>query len=111
MIGNVLMNTIRSPKLDGYWETVQNNLNLQKSRLGRFGDYIIPKILQTCESIYCLDCGLYASSGGIVATVSILTMVVIGYDRCNIISGGISAKRISKGKVKNLFLMSYYNMF
>jgi len=51
------------------------------------------------------NCGLYASSGGIVATVSILTMVVIGYDRCNIISGGISAKRISKGKAVGILIL------
>jgi len=43
-------------------------------------------------------CKLFAALGGITGTCSIMSMVLIGWDRCRVIVGGISVQRISKGK-------------
>jgi len=43
-----------------------------------------------------LNCKIFAMLGGITGTVSIMSMVFIGYDRCKVIVGGITAERISK---------------
>eukprot|EP00088_Acartia_fossae_P033177 TRINITY_DN33956_c0_g1_i1.p1 TRINITY_DN33956_c0_g1~~TRINITY_DN33956_c0_g1_i1.p1 ORF type:complete len:379 (-),score=61.50 TRINITY_DN33956_c0_g1_i1:400-1503(-) len=45
-----------------------------------------------------LGCKLFSLLGGIAGTTSIMSMVLIGYDRCNVIVGGIAAKRISKSQ-------------
>ena len=37
--------------------------------------------------------------GGVCGTVSIFSMIMIGYDRYNVIVKGLSAKKISKMKV------------
>ena len=46
-----------------------------------------------------LDCKLFAMLGGVCGTVSIFTMIMIGYDRYNVIVRGLSAKKITKMKV------------
>jgi len=45
-----------------------------------------------------LGCQVYACVGGIFGTVSLLTMVVIGYDRYNVIVKGFSGVKITSGK-------------
>lgn len=45
-----------------------------------------------------LGCKLYAMVGAICGTTSILTMVVIGYDRYNVIVKGFSGVKITAGK-------------
>jgi len=45
-----------------------------------------------------LNCKIFAMLGGITGTVSIMSMVFIGYDRCKVIVGGITAERISTSK-------------
>ncbi|XP_023339009.1 compound eye opsin BCRH1 [Eurytemora carolleeae] len=49
-----------------------------------------------------LNCKLFAMLGGVCGTVSIFTMIMIGYDRYNVIVKGLSAKKITKMKA---FLM------
>jgi len=44
-----------------------------------------------------LGCDLYACIGAICGTCSIMTMVVIGYDRYNVIVKGFSGKKITSG--------------
>jgi len=44
------------------------------------------------------NCQIFAFLGGITGTVSIMSMVFIGYDRCNVIVGGLTAERISRKK-------------
>ena len=45
-----------------------------------------------------LGCKLYGCLGGIFGTASILTMVVVGYDRYNVIVKGLNGTVITKGK-------------
>ena len=45
-----------------------------------------------------LVCQVYACLGGIFGTVSIVTMVVIGYDRYNVIVRGFKGVKITLGK-------------
>jgi len=47
-------------------------------------------------------CKLFSCLGGVAGTTSIFSMVLIGYDRCNVIVGGIAAKRLSKKKASLL---------
>jgi len=42
---------------------------------------------------------VYAMLGGIFGTISILSMVVIGYDRYNVICKGFNGVKITAGKV------------
>jgi len=44
-----------------------------------------------------LGCRLYGATGAIFGTCSIMTMVVIGYDRYNVIVKGLSGKKITPG--------------
>ena len=57
-----------------------------------------------------LDCKLFAMLGGICGTVSIFTMIMIGYDRYNVIVKGLSAKKITKMKVSQKY-SEKYNIF
>ena len=54
-------------------------------------------------------CRVYACIGGIFGTVSILTMVVIGYDRYNVIVKGFKGTKITFAKaiVVLLFVWTY----
>lgn len=56
-----------------------------------------------------LGCQLYAMIGAICGTASILTMVVIGYDRYNVIVKGIGGTKISSGKalIALIFIWGY----
>ena len=51
-------------------------------------------------SDYLLGCQLYAAMGGIFGTASLLTMIVIGYDRYNVIVKGFTGTKITPGKVR-----------
>ena len=44
-------------------------------------------------------CKVYALTGGVFGTISILSMVVIGYDRYNVICKGFSGVKITPTKV------------
>ena len=43
---------------------------------------------------------MYALLGGVFGTIYILSMVVIGYDRYNVICKGFNGVKITPGKVK-----------
>ena len=49
-----------------------------------------------------LACQIYGCLGAIFGTCSIMTMVVIGYDRYNVIVKGFSGVKITAGKVQHL---------
>lgn len=49
-------------------------------------------------------CKLYGLTGAVCGTVSIYTMVVIGYDRYNVIVKGFSGTKISMGKAFGILL-------
>jgi len=52
-----------------------------------------------------LNCQLYALSGGILGTASIWTMVVIGYDRYNVIVKGFNGVKLTKGKATIILII------
>jgi r-opsin len=49
-------------------------------------------------------CKLYGFTGAICGTASIMTMVVIGYDRYNVIVKGLSGNKITMGKAIGIIL-------
>ena len=51
-----------------------------------------------------LGCKLYAVHGAVVGTVSIWTMVIIGYDRYNVIVKGFNGTKITGGKAAVMIL-------
>jgi len=51
---------------------------------------------------------VYAMLGGIFGTISILSMVVIGYDRYNVICKGFNGVKITAGKV---IFVTYMKVF
>lgn len=51
-----------------------------------------------------LGCKLYAVHGAVVGTVSIWTMVIIGYDRYNVIVKGFNGVKITGGKAAAMIL-------
>jgi len=59
-----------------------------------------------------LACQLYACIGAICGTASILTMVVIGYDRYNVIVKGIGGAKITPGKafIALVFIWGYASL-
>jgi hypothetical protein len=48
-------------------------------------------------------CQLYAMLGGIFGTLSLMTMIVIGYDRYNVIVKGFTGVKITPGKVNTVY--------
>ncbi|XP_023334325.1 compound eye opsin BCRH2 isoform X3 [Eurytemora carolleeae] len=52
-------------------------------------------------------CKVYALTGGIFGTISILSMVVIGYDRYNVICKGFNGVKITAGKAFGLILFMW----
>merc|ERR1719439_364501 len=61
----------------------------------------LPVVINAYTQRYCmwgnLGCELYGFIGAVCGVCSILTMVVIGYDRYNVIVKGFSGKKISPG--------------
>ena len=52
-----------------------------------------------------LACKLYAALGNMFGVSAIVTMVVIGFDRYNVIVKGFSGAKINAGKVKEKLFM------
>jgi hypothetical protein len=58
--------------------------------------YLFEKSL---KSLLLAACRLYGCLGAVFGTCSIMTMVVIGFDRYNVIVKGFSGTKITPGKV------------
>lgn len=52
-----------------------------------------------------LNCKLFSMLGGIMGTVSIMSMVMIGFDRYNVIVKGLKATKISKGMALGMIIV------
>ena len=64
---------------------------------------MVMNFLTQCNPVF-LGCQLYGFTGALFGVNSILTMIVIGYDRYNVIVKGLAGKRITPGMAAGLLL-------
>jgi hypothetical protein len=68
-------------------------------------DILISSLLGKSQtSLLLAACRLYGCLGAVFGTCSIMTMVVIGFDRYNVIVKGFSGTKITPGKVTNTII-------
>jgi len=83
-------------------------VNLALSDLLMFTTQAFPLFINTLYSstwLYgALGCQIYACIGGIFGTVSICMMLVIGYDRYNVIVKGFNGPKMTHGKALGIIL-------
>ena len=86
-------------------------LNLAVSDLVMMTGQALPIFFNAWISDYwcwgVLGCRLYAVHGAVVGTVSIWTMVIIGYDRWNVIVKGFNGTKITGGMAAGMIAVCW----
>lgn len=86
-------------------------VNLAFSDLCMYTTQAFPLFINTLYSstwMYgAMGCRIYGCIGGIFGTVSICSMLVIGYDRYNVIVKGFNGTKITTGKAMGIILASW----